>query len=214
MSARTRDVESIDRRAWRVTGSYFEVCNCDAVCPCRRQGAREGGRSTYGVCDFALSWLITDGACDGVDLSDRVVVLAGSYSDDEPRSPWRVVLYIDSDATHAQHDALATIFLGRAGGTTLRNFAAAIGEVVAVRTADIRVDHSANRERMDVRGFVHASTRHPVSVDEPVACGIPGFDHPGTEVVADTFEVDDGPLRWEVSGRCGFATDFAYASDD
>ncbi|HET9833738.1 MAG TPA: hypothetical protein VFP91_18580 [Vicinamibacterales bacterium] len=25
---------------WRVSGSYFEVCNCDAICPCRRRGGQ------------------------------------------------------------------------------------------------------------------------------------------------------------------------------
>jgi hypothetical protein len=46
---------------WRVSGSYFEACNCEAICPCRKTGGRPGGRSTYGICDFALSWLVTDG---------------------------------------------------------------------------------------------------------------------------------------------------------
>ncbi len=48
----------------------------------------------------------------------------------------------------------------------------------------------------------------------PVACGIPGFDQPGQEVIAGTFRVDDAPLSWDLHGRCGFATDFAYSSDD
>lgn len=47
----------------------------------------------------------------------------------------------------------------------------------------------------------------------PVSCGIPGHDHPGREVTADILRVSDGPLQWEVHGRCGFATDFAYAAD-
>ena len=28
---------------WAVSGSYYEVCNCEAICPCRRHGARKGG---------------------------------------------------------------------------------------------------------------------------------------------------------------------------
>ena len=39
---------------WEVAGSYFEACNCDAVCPCRRVDGRVGGRSTHGVCQLAL----------------------------------------------------------------------------------------------------------------------------------------------------------------
>jgi hypothetical protein len=199
---------------WRVAGSYFEVCNCDAICPCRRQGEREGGRSTYGVCDFALSWLITEGDCNGLDLSNRQVVLAGSYADDETGSPWRVVLYVDDGATSAQHESLSAIFLGQAGGTTLRNFAASISEVHAIRSAEIRLDHSAARQRMEVTGHVRAVALQAVVVDEPVSCGIPGFDHPGTELIAGAFQVDEERLHWSVTGRCGFATDFAYNSGD
>jgi hypothetical protein len=51
-----------------------------------------------------------------------------------------------------------------------------------------------------------------VPSDEPVACGIPGFDHPGQEVRA-SLRVEDDPLRWEVTGVCGFATDFDYSGD-
>lgn len=53
---------------------------------------------------------------------------------------------------------------------------------------------------------VHA--REPVPTEAPVSCGIPGHDHPGTELRCDAFSVDEPPLRWEVLGRCGFATDF------
>jgi hypothetical protein len=31
--------------------SYFEACNCEAVCPCRRLDERLGGRATYETCD-------------------------------------------------------------------------------------------------------------------------------------------------------------------
>lgn len=43
---------------WRVSGSYFEVCNCDAPCPCRRLGDKPAGRSLYDTCDFALRGMI------------------------------------------------------------------------------------------------------------------------------------------------------------
>jgi len=51
--------------------------------------------------------------------------------------PWRVCLYLDERANPAQREALAQIFLGRPAGTALRNLAAAIGEVYAVRPAKI-----------------------------------------------------------------------------
>jgi len=201
-------------RVWMVRGSYFEACNCEAICPCRRVGERAGGRSSYGICQFALSWQISQGRADGLQLDDLAVVMAGWYDDYEPGSPWRVSLYIDERASREQHAALAAIFLGRAGGTTLRNFAAAIGTVHAVRQARIELSHMPRRWsiRADAYLTVHAGT--PVAAPAPVACGIPGFAQPGQEVIADTFRVNDTPLGWDLHGRCGFATGFAYSSRD
>lgn len=197
-----------------MAGSYFEACNCEAVCPCRRHGDKTGGRSTYGICDFALSWLITDGEFGDLDLCQRQVVMAGSYDDDETDQPWRVALYIDDNAEPAQHEALTAIFLGRAGGGTLHNFAANIGEVYVVRAATILLTHSRDHERIRAGDYVRVATLAPADVEGPVSCGIPGHDHPGTELVTGDFHVDDLALRWEVTGRCGFATQFAYSSDD
>lgn len=199
---------------WKVCGSYYEVCNCTAICPCRRQADRKGGRSTFGTCDFALSWLISEGHSGNVDLTGLGAVMAGSYSDDEPGEPWRVILYVDARADLDQQRALSDIFLGRAGGGTLRNFAAAIGEVYAIRPAHLDLDHTPNAESMRASKFLSASTAHAVATDEPISCGIPGHDQPGQEIVATQFRVDDAPLRWDVSGRCGFATAFAYSSTE
>jgi len=198
---------------WRVAGSYFEACNCEAVCPCRQVGGRSGGRSTTGICEFALSWVVATGDADGLDLAGREVVLAGWYSDDEPRSPWRVMLWIDDGATDAQADALADIFLGRAGGVPLGNFAAAIGEVHGVHRAAITLDHVRGKQSIAVADAVHVRALHPVATDEPISCGIPGHDHPGEEWVAEVLRVDAPPLQWEVTGRCSFSADYAYVSD-
>ena len=66
--------------AWGLRGTYLEACNCEAICPCRRVGGRQGGRSTYGICEGALSWAIEDGHCEEVDLSGLSAVLALRYS--------------------------------------------------------------------------------------------------------------------------------------
>ena len=199
---------------WRVTGSYFEACNCEAICPCRRQGGQKlTTGSTYGVCDFALSWRITEGRSGDIVLSGLSVVLAGSYRDDEAGKPWRVCLYLDERADPTQREALAQIFLGRSAGTAKRNFAAAIGEVYAIRPAKIELEHTPRRGFIRASDYVLVRATTVVPSDLAVSCGIPGHDHPGDEVLADVMKVDDGPLHWDVSARCGFATDFDYRSD-
>ncbi len=201
-----------DYGSWKIEGSYYELCNCEAVCPCRRHGEKRGGRSTYDICEFALSWRVTEGQADELDLSDLSVVLAGSYKDDEPGAPWRVILYVDENGSEQQQQALADIFLGRAGGGTFKNFAQVIGEVYAVRTAKIDLDHTSGQQQMEVEGYISAATAQPAETDLPVSCGIPGHDRPGQEIVAEYFRVEDENLNWEVTGRCGFASDFGYTS--
>ena len=197
--------------AWRVAGTYFEVCNCDAPCACRRIGDRPGGRFPYETCDFALSWRIEQGHFGTTTLEDLNVAMAGRWGDADP--PWQVILYLDERANAEQRRSLEDIFLGRAGGTPAKNYAPAIGQVHAVRAAQIELSHMRNKERLRIGGFVDAATAHPLDLDKPVSCGIPGHDHPGREVVASHMRVTDPPLQWTVDGRCGFATAFDYRSD-
>lgn len=198
-------------------GTYFEACNCLPICPCRQAGGRDGSRSTTGECEFALSWWVRSGAYDGLDLTDRRVVMVGRYADDDPGSPWTVSLFVDDGADGDQQAALASIFLGRAGGTPSRNYAPAIAEVATIGPARVELDHERGRWRIRVDangiGRVDVGANEAVVTDETVACGIPGFDHPGEEVRSTVLSVDAGPLRWEWNDRCGFATDFAYTSD-
>jgi hypothetical protein len=198
--------------SWSVSGSYFEACNCTAICPCRVVGDRPGGRSTHGTCRFVLSWQVREGQADGLSLDGLGVVMAGEYDDDEPSSPWTVSLYVDERADDEQLQALSDIFLGRAGGGTFDNFASAIATVHNVRRAAISLTHQRRRWRIRASGYISVSASREVAAPGPVACGIPGLDRPGQEVVSDELLVTDGPLAWDFRERCGFATDFRYAS--
>jgi hypothetical protein len=200
---------------WRVRGSYFEGCNCEAICPCRSVGGRPGGPSTFGECFGALSWHIHQGHADGTDLSGLRAVLSIRYFDRvQPSTRWEVVLYVDEDASDEQREALADIFLGRAGGTVARLYGRAIGEVCAVRPARITLEHTAARKRIDVVGYLTVAAEGAASEPGDVRCGIPGFDHPGTELHGDALQSTDPVLRWEVQGRrhAAFTTDFDYRS--
>ena len=102
--------------AYSVEGSYFESCNCDAICPCRMVDGVKGGRSTYGICFGALAWLVEEGRVGDIDVSGLAAVLVVRYDDDEPGSPWTIVLHVDAAGDDEQRAALADVFLGRLGG--------------------------------------------------------------------------------------------------
>lgn len=188
---------------WRISGRYLESCNCEAICPCRRIGGVDGGRSTYGICFGALSWRVDEGSFDDIDLSGAGAVLTYSYSDDEPRSPWTLVLYVDGA------DELATILLGEAGGEHILTlpWVRKPHEVVDVRRTKIEFGDGAVRVGDAVR--LRATT--PVPADQTVSCIVPGHERPGTELYADELFVDDKPFSWEMTGNCAFTRDFDYS---
>ena len=148
---------------WHIAGTYLESCNCDVICPCRRIGGRAGGRSTFGVCEGALSWAIARGRAGDVDLSGLAAVLASRYDDDEPGSPWDFVLYVDERGDADQRAALEAIITGRLGGTPLAQFPWAFKESrqLAVRAVPIEVDHQARR------GLFRAGEYVTVRVGDP-----------------------------------------------
>jgi hypothetical protein len=209
---RSQTAKSTD---WQVRGSYFEACNCEAICPCRSVHGRPGGPSTYGECYGTLSWHIADGHSGDVDLSELDVVMSLRYFDSvQPSTKWEVVLYVDERADDAQRDAVAEIFLGRAGGTVANLYGPAIGYVHAVRRARISLEHVEARKRIDVVGYLRVEAEGEASEPGDVRCGIPGYEHLGTELFGDGLRSDDPALRWAVMGKrhAAFETDFEYHS--
>jgi len=194
---------------YRIEGSYYEACNCEAICPCRRQNQVAGGLSTYGVCDFLLSWLIRKGDAGGVDLTGCKVCMAGSYRDDVAGKPWSVMIYVSDQADDQQCDALSRIFRGQSGGSI--TFTSAIAEVLGVRRARIELDHTSGSERIRLADIGSAEVVRAVDYEGTVSCGIPGHDRPGQESVS-SLRLKDGVFDWTYEERCGFATDFAYWS--
>lgn len=201
--------------AWRISGTYLEVCNCDAICPCRRIDGAQGGRSTYGVCTGVLSWRIVEGSAGETDLASLCVVLASFYSDDEPGSPWSWVLHLDERADAAQRTALEDIYAGRLGGTPLAQFPWAFkpSNLLAVVPSRIEIDHTPGRGWFRAGGSVSVRIAGPFETQSPVSCIIPGHDRTGREVVAELLHVGDEHFQFDYSGRCGYEATFEYASD-
>jgi uncharacterized Fe-S cluster-containing protein len=63
-------------------------------------------------------------------------------------------------------------------------------------------------------GYLRVEAEEAASSEGDVQCGIPGFDHPGTELYADVLQSTDPAMTWEVVGRrhASFTTDFDYRS--
>jgi hypothetical protein len=199
--------------SWRIRGTYFESCNCDAICPCRRVDGVPGGRSTHGECMGVLSWVIEDGEVDGVDVAGLPVAMAIRYSDDELGSPWTWILYLDRRATSEQFAALEGVFTGQLGGDAAAHFPWTwkASKHVGVRPVTIDVDHTRRRQRLRIRDRVSVRIRDGHEGDKTVSCGISGHERTGEELVTDELLVEDEGLRFAYRGTCGYGSTFDYA---
>jgi hypothetical protein len=195
---------------WHVAGQYLESCNCDAICPCRMVGGLPGGRSTYGECFGLLSWHVDDGAFDVVALAGLSVALACLYHDDEPGSPWTVVLYVDEAGDAEQRAALEAIFLGRAGGDRVLRLPWVRKPSFVLDVRPARIEFGGDAVRVDERARIRAT--QPVSEQDDVRCGIPGYEESGRELYADELAVYDDPFDYSLSGNCAYRSEFHYSS--
>jgi len=199
---------------WSIAGTYLEACNCEAICPCRRVDGVSGGRSTYGICQGALSWAIQEGNAGDVDLAGLGVVMAIRYDDDEPGSPWDFHLYIDERGDERQQEALVGIFTGALGGTSREHFPWVwkASRMIDWRPVPIEIEHTPRRAWFRVGTHVTVRVLEPVAEQAPVTCVIPGHDRSGAEQYAELLRVDDPPLSFELSGKCAYQSTFSYAS--
>jgi hypothetical protein len=196
-------------------GTTLEACNCDAICPCRKIDGVPGGRSTHGECTGILTWRIDSGTIGGQDVSGLAVAMVIWYSDDEPGSPWRWVLHLDSRGDPEQHAALADLWQGRFGGTPSRQFpwARKPSTLEAVVPSQIELDHTPGRGWLRIGKRVTLRIAAPFATESTVSCLIPGHDRAGRELVADVVAADDEHFRFAYEGTCGFEASFHYTSD-
>jgi hypothetical protein len=197
---------------WRIAGDYLESCNCDQICPCRIVNGVLGGRSTHGFCYGVLSWLIREGHCGDLPLSGFCAALVIRYSDDEPGSPWSMVLHVDERGDERQREALADILLGRLGGPHVLTlpWVRKPSELLDTRVSRIEIGDGELR----VGTAVRLRATQPYETDDDVRCVVPGYDRTGTELIADELFVEDDPIGWQLAGNCAYASDFDYASAD
>lgn len=142
-----------------------------------------------------------------VDLSGLNVSIAGTYNDDVGDDIWSVFIYIDETASKLQFNALSQIFSGQTGGNL--SVTANFSKILGIKPAEIRLDHTAGVETIKVGTTATAQVVRDFEFDGRVSCGIPGHDHPGQESVS-SLTVQDTPLAFSYTERCGFATNFAY----
>jgi hypothetical protein len=188
--------------SFRIAGNYLETCNCDPICPCRRIDGVSVERSTHGICFGALSWRVVEGEVQGIDLSGTGAVMTYSYDDDEPGSPWTLVLYVDGPSE------LGKILLGHIGGVHIRTLPWVRKPTTSIEVRNARIEFGKGEVCIGQAIRLRATT--PFETDSNVSCIVPGHDRPGTELINDEVVVNDSPFEFELHGTCAFTRDFEY----
>jgi len=195
--------------AWQLKGTYFETCNCDVACPCVFLS-----RPTQGECRVLVAWHVDQGKDDEVELSDLNVAMAIHSPGHMMQTKWRVALYLDERASHAQRDALTRIFGGQAGGH-LEALGSFVGDVLGV--ASVRIDYQAQGRKRSLIipdivdteiEAIEGQDGGDVTVSGHPLCVAPG--EPAVVAKSKRLDYTDHHMTWSISDGNGFYSPFAY----
>lgn len=196
-------------KAWKVSGNYFEACNCDVACPCVFMSA-----PTTGECNLLVAWNIEKGKHGDLTLDGLSVALAVHSPGHMMKVKWDVALYLDERASAAQKDALAAIFGGQAGGEP-GALAPFVGKVLGVRSAKIefvargktRSLRIPNLAEMEIEALEGQGGKQ-VTLERVPFTAVPNQ----TTVVAKSkrLALHDHGWDWEISDKNGYYSPFAF----
>ena len=194
---------------WKLSGIYFEACNCDIVCPCTFLNA-----PTSGECTVLVGWHIENGNFSNTSLDGLNVALAAYAPGHMLEVKWKAALYVDETATESQKDALTQIFTGQVGGhpAMLTSF---VGEVLGIKSAPIEFEASGRQRRLKVGEVAEVEVESvqdqggaDVSINNVPLGLAPGF--PTVVAKSKKLSYRDHGLQWEISDKNGFYSPFAY----
>jgi hypothetical protein len=197
--------------SWKVSGTYFEACNCATACPCVFLSA-----PTEGNCTVVIAWHIDKGSFGKVSLDGMNAVLMAHSPGHMMQSKWKVALYLDGRASGEQQKAMGGIFSGQAGGH-LAALGPLIGEVLGVKP--VVIEYSENGKQRSLRipkiaeieiealegqgGALVTVSNHPFTP-------VPG--RPAVVSTSKRMKYSDHGMSLDISGKNGFYSPFAYQS--
>jgi hypothetical protein len=199
--------------SWNLTGSYFESCSCDVICPCT---ASMSLGATKDRCKVVLVFNVKSGEVEGTDVSGLTVAAVCDTPKVMSDGNWRLGVVIDADASDEQAEKLGGVFSGALGGP-MEALGPLVGENLGVErqpievhedglTHSVRIGDEVDFEIEDVVPF-------GVETGEPVK--LTGIFHPaGSEFTvsrATRSKINAFGVQYEA--KAGFsASEFAWAA--
>lgn len=199
--------------AWKLSGSYFETCSCEVVCPCTASLALG---ATYDRCTATLVFHVADGNVDGTDVSGLTVVAIAETPKVMSEGGWRLGVFLDDSADDEQAAKLGAVFGGQLGGP-MEALGPLIAENLGIERAPIDVKEDGLRHSIKVGDAIDFEVEDvvPFGVESGQPARIVGVFHPaGDELTvsrATRSSINAFGIQYE--GKAGFSkSDFSWAA--
>jgi hypothetical protein len=167
--------------SYRMTGTYFESCNCDVACPCGASNLLLP--ATNDRCDVLLAFHVEDGEVDGVDVGGTTVAMLADTPGQMSDGGWRVGLFLDEAADDGQREALTAVFSGQQGGPAAL-FGPLIGELLGIEVAPIEFADDGRRHRVRIGDAVDIEVEDFAAAEDGAVMTLHGIGHPANTTLA------------------------------
>lgn len=199
--------------SWKLSGSYFETCSCDVVCPCT---ASLSLGATRDRCRATLVFHVESGEVEGTDVSGLTVAAVADTPKVMSDGNWRLGVFIDSAARDDQAEKLGGVFSGALGGP-MAALGPLIGEDLGVERAPIEVREDGLRHSVRIGEAVDFEIEDVVSfgTESGEPARLTGIFHPAgpdlTVSRATRSRIDAFGISYE--GKSGFSrSQFSWAA--
>ena len=199
--------------SWTISGSYFETCSCDLVCPCT---ASLSLGATNDYCRVVLVFHIKEGEVEGVDVGGLTVAAVAETPKVMTDGNWRLGVFIDAAASDEQAEKLGGVFSGALGGP-MEALGPLVGENLGVQRASIEVREDGLNHSVTIGDSVDFEIEDVVSygVESGRPAQLVGIFHPAgpdlTVARATRSRIDAFGIAYE--GKSAFSrSEFAWAA--
>jgi hypothetical protein len=151
--------------SWKVSGQYYETCNCDFICPCILQQMQP--EPTEGTCYFAMGYQIENGTFGSTSLDGLGFIVVGFTPEAMGKGNWSVGLVIDDRATAEQLEAITAIASGSAGGP-MAGLSGLIGKFLGVESAPIKFERAGVKWSVTAANLVDMAGQPAMGVNPEV----------------------------------------------
>jgi hypothetical protein len=199
--------------SWKITGSYFETCSCDVVCPCT---ASLSLGATLDRCKVTLVFNVKRGEVEGTDVSGLTVAAIADTPKVMTDGNWRLGVIIDAAASDEQADKLGGVFSGALGGP-MAALGPLVGENLGVERATIDVQEDGLLHSIRIGDTVDFEIEDvvPFGVETGEPARLIGIFHPaGSELtIARATRSRINAFGIEYAGKSAFSkSDFSWSA--